>query len=104
MANSPCCGPNCVISASFSIFNFLFFIPPPPPTELMERKLLTERGRKLYKIRGKTVDPVFGQIKDVLGFERFMRRGIDACRSEWSLVCAAHNLLKLWRSGKASWI
>jgi len=70
----------------------------------MERKLLTERGRKLYKIRGKTVDPVFGQIKDVLGFERFMRRGIDACRSEWSLVCAAHNLLKLWRSGKASWI
>lgn len=73
-------------------------------TELMERKLLTERGRKLYKIRGKTVEPVFGQIKDVLGFERFMRRGIDACRSEWSLVCAVHNLLKLWRSGKACWI
>jgi hypothetical protein len=38
-------------------------------TELMERKLLTERGRELYKIRGKTVEPVFGQIKDVLGFE-----------------------------------
>ena len=36
------------------------------PTELMERKLMTERGRKLYKIRGKTVEPVFGQIKDVL--------------------------------------
>ena len=30
------------------------------PTELMERKLLTERGRELYKIRGKTVEPVFG--------------------------------------------
>ncbi len=74
------------------------------PTELMERKLLTERGRKLYKIRGKTVEPVFGQIKDVLGFDRFMRRGIEACRSEWSLICAVHNLLKLWRSGKAFWI
>lgn len=73
-------------------------------TALMERKLLTERGRKLYKIRGKTVEPVFGQIKDVLGFERFMRRGIDACRSEWSLICGVHNLLKLWRSGKACWI
>jgi transposase len=73
------------------------------PTELMERKLLTERGQKLYKIRGKTVEPVFGQIKDVLGFERFMRRGIDACHSEWSLICAVHNLLKLWRSGKACW-
>jgi transposase len=74
------------------------------PTELMEHKLMTERGRKLYKIRGKTVEPVFGQIKDVLGFDRFMRRGIEACQSEWSLVCAVHNLLKLWRSGKACWI
>lgn len=74
------------------------------PTELMERKLLTERGRKLYKIRGKTVEPVFGQIKEALGFDRFMRRGFEACQSEWSLVCAVHNLLKLWRSGKACWI
>jgi len=71
------------------------------PTELMERKLLTERGRQLYKLRGQTVEPVFGQIKDVRGFDRFMRRGFEACRSEWSLICATHNLLKLWRSGKA---
>ena len=73
------------------------------PTELMERKLLTERGRELYKLRGRTVEPVFGQIKDVRGFDRFMRRGIEACRSEWSLICATHNLLKLWRSGKVCW-
>jgi transposase len=73
------------------------------PTALMERKLLTERGRELYKVRGKTVEPVFGQIKDVRGFDKFMRRGIEACRSEWSLICATHNLLKLWRSGKACW-
>ena len=70
-------------------------------TELMERKLLTERGHQLYKLRGQTVEPVFGQIKDVRGFDRFMRRGFEACRSEWSLICATHNLLKLWRSGKA---
>jgi len=73
------------------------------PTEMMERKLLTERGRRLYKIRGRTVEPIFGQIKDVRGFDRFMRRGIEACRSEWSLICATHNLLKLWRSSKACW-
>jgi len=73
------------------------------PTELMERKLLTERGRQLYKLRGQTVEPVFGQIKDVRGFDRFMRRGVEACRSEWSLICATHNLLKLWRSAKACW-
>jgi transposase len=73
------------------------------PTELMERKLLTERGRTLYKIRGQTVEPVFGQIKDVRGFDRFMQRGIEACRGEWSLICATHNLLKLWRNRKACW-
>ena len=72
-------------------------------TELMERKLLTERGRVFYKIRGQTVEPVFGQIKEVRGFDRFMQRGIEACRGEWSLICATHNLLKLWRSSKACW-
>jgi hypothetical protein len=69
----------------------------------MERKLLTERGRKLYKLRGQTVEPVFGQIKDARGIDKFMRRGIEACQSEWSLICATHNVLKLWRSGKACW-
>jgi transposase len=73
------------------------------PTERMERKLLTERGRLLYKLRGQTVEPVFGQIKEVRGMDRFMCRGADACRGEWSLVCATHNLLKLWRSAKACW-
>ena len=72
-------------------------------TELMERKLRTRRGRELYKLRSQTVEPVFGQIKDVRGFESFMRRGFDACRCEWSLICCTHNLLKLWRSGKACW-
>lgn len=73
------------------------------PTELMEQKLLTERGRQLYKLRGQTVEPVFGQIKDVRGFDRFMQRGVAACRGEWSLICATHNLLKLWRSSKTCW-
>ena len=72
-------------------------------TELMAQKLLTERGRQLYKLRGQTVEPVFGQIKDVRRFDRFMQRGIEACRGEWSLICATHNLLKLWRSGMACW-
>jgi hypothetical protein len=49
------------------------------------------------------IEPVFRQIKDVRGFDRFMWRGIEACRSEWSLICATHNLLKLWRSGKTCW-
>lgn len=69
----------------------------------MERKLLTRRGRALYKKRGQTVEPVFGQIKDGRRCDRFMRRGKSACESEWHVLCATHNLLKLWRSGKAVW-
>ena len=69
----------------------------------MERKLLTKRGRALYKKRGVLVEPVFGQVKEGQGFRRFMRRGLDAAQSEWSLAGMTHNLLKLWRSGQAPW-
>ena len=68
------------------------------PRDRMERKLLTKRGRILYKLRGQTVEPVFGQIKS-RGYDMFMRHGLHAVRSEWKLICATHNLLKLFRSG-----
>ena len=69
------------------------------PWDRMERKLLTKRGRALYKKRGVLVEPVFGQVKEGQGFRRFMRRGLGAAQSEWSLAGMTHNLLKLWRSG-----
>ena len=65
----------------------------------MERKLLTRRAQALYRRRAQTVEPVFGQIKDARGIRRFMRRGLAACRSEWKLITATHNLLKLFRYG-----
>jgi len=73
------------------------------PRERMERKLLTKRGHALYKMRGIVVEPVYGQVKEGQGFRRFMRRGLDAATNETSLVATSHNLLKLWRSGKAPW-
>ena len=69
----------------------------------MERKLLTQRGRALYKMRGVLVEPVLGQVKEGQGFRRLMRRGLRAARSEWSLMGTTHNLLKLWRNGQAPW-
>jgi len=71
--------------------------------ERMERKLLTKRGRALYKKRGVLVEPVFGQMKEGQGFRRFKRRGLEANSSEATLVGTTHNLLKLWRSGRAPW-
>jgi hypothetical protein len=73
------------------------------PRDRMERKLLTKRGRTLYKMRGILVEPVLGQMKEGQGFRRFMRRGLLAARSEASLVATSHNLLKLWRSGLTPW-
>ena len=69
----------------------------------MERKLRTKRGAALYSRRSWVVEPVFGHIKHVRGCDCFMRRGLDAVASEWRLMSAAHNVLRLWRSRKATW-
>lgn len=67
------------------------------PRERMQRKRRTKRGQRLYRLRGQVIEPIFGQIKSVRGIDRFSRRGLNACDSEWKLICATHNLLKLWR-------
>ena len=63
--------------------------------DVMRRKLATDRGRELYAKRKITVEPVYGQIKYNRHIDRFMRRGRAAAQSEWRLVTATHNLLKL---------
>ena len=65
--------------------------------ERMERLLRTRKGRKAYAKRKETVEPVFGQIKDVRGFRRFLLRGLDNVKAEWQLICLTHNILKLYR-------
>ena len=76
--------------------------PPPPgasPKEAMRLKLRTAAGRAVYKMRKAIVEPVFGQVKEQRGFRRFSLRGKQNVRSEWRLVCAVSNLLKLFRAG-----
>jgi hypothetical protein len=63
----------------------------------MARKLRTKKGRALYAKRKGMIEPIFGQIKQVLGFRQFSLRGLASMRGEWRLMCAVHNLLKLWR-------
>jgi transposase len=64
--------------------------------ERMARKLRTKKGRKTYAQRKWITEPVFGQIKRGLGFTQFLLNGLDKIRSEWRMVCMAHNLRKLW--------
>jgi len=61
----------------------------------MRDTLASDHGRELYSQRKITIEPVFGQIKHNRHIERFMRRGRSAARSEWRLITATHNLLKL---------
>lgn len=72
-------------------------VDPDTPRGRMDAHLKTRRGKQLFGLRCQTVEPVFGQQHTVQRFDRFSRRGIAAVKSEFKLVSAAHNLLKLWR-------
>ena len=66
-----------------------------PATARAQAKLRTRQGRDDYALRGRTVEPVFGQIKDRQGLRQFLRRGLENVTTEWSLACTAHNLRKI---------
>ncbi len=61
----------------------------------MRRILGTDIGAALYAKRQELIEPVFGNTKFNRRIDRFQRRGRAACRSEWRLINATHNLLKL---------
>ena len=63
----------------------------------MRERLATERGAELYGKRQPMIEPVFGQTKFNRRIDRFQRRGRHAARTEWRLITATHNLLKLYR-------
>ncbi len=64
-------------------------------TVRMKRRLQGKRGRAMYKKRKHVVEPVFGWIKQVLGFRAFRVRGLPKVTGEWSLVCLATNLRRM---------
>src|SRR6478736_5024124 len=66
----------------------------------MARKLRTKKGREMYAKRKGMIEPIFGQLKQVLGFRQFSMRGLASMRGEWRLMATVHNLLKLWRNGQ----
>ena len=67
------------------------------PYDFMRRVIASDAGGGLYSKRQCMVEPVFAQIKANRRIDRFKRRGRAAARSEWRLIAATHNLLKLHR-------
>ena len=70
------------------------------PADRMRRRMHTKGCHTIYALRKVTVEPVIGQIKG-RGFRRFSLRGVIGAQGEFQLVCAVHNLVKLWRTGVA---
>jgi transposase len=68
-----------------------------PATARAIRRMRHPRGREDYKLRARTVEPAFGQLKTCQKLTAMSRRGLAACQSEWLLACTAHNLRKLHR-------
>jgi transposase len=61
----------------------------------MSTKLKRAGHRSRYRLRKQIVEPVFGQIKQARGFRQFLLRSIEKVRSEWAMICTAHNPNKL---------
>jgi Transposase DDE domain len=61
----------------------------------MRAVLEGEFGGELYRKRKAMIEPVFANTKFNRRIDRFQRRGRSAVRSEWRLITATHNLLKL---------
>jgi len=66
------------------------------PIDRMRNKLKTIDGRKVYAQRKCTVEPVFGIIKQVLGFRQFFLRGLEAVSGEWTLMSIAWNMKRMF--------
>ncbi len=78
--------------------------PPAPPAgsdiaTTMAWRLSTTAGKALYGLRKQTIEPIFGIIKETLGFRRFRLRGLAKANLEWTLVCLAYNLKRLHHMG-----
>ena len=73
-----------------------------PLTQAMRKKFDDGGFDTPYRLRKQVVEPVFGQIKQARGFRQFLLRGVQKVRSEWALVCTAHNLCKLFHATAAA--
>jgi len=71
--------------------------------ERLAHRVATKAGRTRYKLRQQTVEPVFGIIKEALGFRRFSLRGARKVSLEWTLISLAYNLKRLFHAGAELW-
>jgi transposase len=75
--------------------------PQGPMAQQMRQRLAQPQERQRYRKRSGIVEPVFGMLKEILGYRRFLLRGLQKVRGEWALMCTAFNLRKLFLYGSS---
>jgi len=63
-------------------------------------------NRELMRSQMAIVEPVFAHIKEHMGFRHWTARNLENVRTQWSLICTAFNLKKLyhyWLAGRLEW-
>jgi transposase len=75
------------------------------PSDMLLREhrkwMKTDKARELYARHKQLVEPVFGVLKEQLGARRFLLRGLENVRAEFTLIATAFNLrtlLRVWKS------
>jgi transposase len=68
-----------------------------PLRKQMAEKLSSEKGKQRMADRSCTIEHVFGEIKEIFKFRRFLHRGLRKVRLIWSIICTAYNFRKLAR-------
>ena len=61
----------------------------------MQQKMARPEHRAHYRLRKQTVEPVFGIVKQAMGFRQFLLRGLEKVEGEWALVTLAYNCRRL---------
>ena len=70
-------------------------------SQRMIRKVESELGRFLYGMRMGIVEPVFANLRHMLGLDRFTLRGKAKVNIQWRLFAVVHNIHKAHRFGLA---
>ena len=68
--------------------------------EFMNDKLKSEDSKERLKLRAMTVEPVFGNLKENLGFRRFHLKGLESVKGEFNLMCIGHNINIMFKNLK----
>ena len=68
-----------------------------PMRQMMTEKLSSAVGKRRMTERSCLVEHVFGEIKEIFKFRRFLHRSLEKVRLIWQLVCIGYNLRKMAR-------